>query len=82
MLRVGFFLGFLAGAGVASLFSDTQRAEAPGTAPDAAGGTAAAGGLFGGLRSLIQEMKVAAQQAAAAKEAEMRRQFEHATHRL
>ena len=81
MLRAGFFLGFLTGAGVASLFSDTHRAEAPG-APDAAGGVAAAGGLLGGLRSLIQEMKVAAQQAAAEKELEMRRQFEQTTRRL
>ena len=78
-LRAGFLLGFVAGAAIASLFSESERARSRAAA--GGGAAQAARGEMGRFRALAQEAMAAARQAAEEKEREMRRQFEAATHR-
>jgi hypothetical protein len=94
-MRLGFFVGFLIGAGVASLLSRAPPAEAPADVNAEAGSARFRGAnpvekLKGRLRAVTQkgqdlledakrhvrEAKVAAEDAAADKEAEMRLEFE------
>jgi hypothetical protein len=81
MLRAGFFLGFLVGAGVASLFADGDRAEVGGGAPGSGVVPEDDGSLKGKLRAAFREAKAAARQAADEKEREMMWQFERTIRR-
>jgi hypothetical protein len=92
---LGFFIGFLIGAGVASLLSRPQPAEAPGQVSAEAGRARFRGvnrveklrgrlcavrqggqDLVDGAKRHVREARVAAEEAAADKEAEMRLEFE------
>jgi uncharacterized membrane protein len=94
-MRVGFFVGFLIGAGVASLLSRAQPAEAPADASTAAGRARfrdvnpmeklrrqlravrqKGQDVLDGAKRHVREARVAAEDAAADKEAEMRLEFE------
>jgi hypothetical protein len=77
MLRAGFFLGFLVGAGVASLFSDGDRTGSSDQVPGSnlvpqEDDTS----LKGKFRAALREAKVAARQGAEQKERELMWQFE------
>jgi hypothetical protein len=94
-MRLGFFVGFLIGAGVASLLSRTQPAEAPADLNAEAGRAQFRDAtpvekltrrlralrqegqdLLDGAKRHIREARVAGEEAAADKEAEMRLEFE------
>jgi hypothetical protein len=94
-MRLGFFVGFLIGAGVASLLSRPQPAEAPGQVNPEAGRARFRGvnpvenlrrrlravrqegqDLLDGAKRHVREARVAGEEAAADKEAEMRLEFE------
>jgi predicted pyridoxine 5'-phosphate oxidase superfamily flavin-nucleotide-binding protein len=94
-MRLGFFVGFLIGAGVASLLSRTQPAEAPADVNAEAGRARFSGAnpvekltrrlraarqkgldVLDGTKRHVREARVAAEEAAADKEAEMRLEFE------
>lgn len=80
-MRIGFILGFLLGAAVASVLS-ARRAQVPseeGEAQEEAG--PGAPGLVQGARRQFREALAAAQEAAKEKEAEMLREYERATHK-
>ena len=81
MLRAGFFLGFLVGAGVASLFSDGDRTNAPVSTTAAEALTEDDNSLKGKLRAAFREAKAAARQGAEQKERELMWQFEQAIRR-
>jgi hypothetical protein len=81
MLRAGFFLGFLVGAGVASLFSDNDRVETPGATTASGLLPEVDNSLKGTLRAAFREAKAAARQAADEKERELMWQFERSIRR-
>ena len=82
MVRAGFLLGFLVGAGVASLFSDGDRTEVPGSAVvSEAASPDDEGSLKGKLRAAMREAKAAARRAAEEKERELMWQFEQTIRR-
>ena len=80
MRRLGFFIGFLVGAAVASVISKTERLEAP---EDVGLHTAVGeveegseGGVLATLRRRAREAIQAAREASGEKEAEMLRAFD------
>ena len=84
-MRLGFFLGFLIGAAVASALSKAERGEAPPSPREAArkleAGVPAARDAIEQFKQQAREAMDAAREAADEKEAEMRRQFEESTRR-
>ena len=81
-MRLGFFLGFLIGAAIASVIARAERAETPpaseasqGPAPE----TASTKGAIEQLRQRAQEAMAAAKEAADQTEADMQRQYDQAT---
>ena len=73
-MRFGFIIGFLIGAGIASVISlaESEDAQANGDATDA--------GLLDRVRTQAQEAREEARKAAAEKEAEMQREWEALRH--
>lgn len=84
-MRLGFFIGFLIGAAVASVMSKSERVDTP--ERDGLNTTvveeedAGAGGVLGSLRRRAREAVQAAREASDEKEAEMLRNFEETTGR-
>jgi hypothetical protein len=69
-MRLGFFFGFLIGAAIASLLSLSESEE-----------TSDGAGPLDQVKRKAQEAREAARQEAAAKEAEMMRDWDEARHR-
>jgi hypothetical protein len=70
-MRFGFLIGFLMGAGIASLFSSSETAE-PGDAVVAEGPA----GIVGKLKQQAADARAAARKASEEKQAEMLRDWE------
>jgi hypothetical protein len=79
-MRLGFFIGFLIGAGIASLMTMLQE-EAPAAEEGGADGSAAGSNPLDALKRQAREARDAGHQAAADKEAEMMHDWDEARHR-
>lgn len=80
-MRLGFFIGFLIGAAIATVLSRPERAEAPGEEEAVAAPTPAqAEGIVARLKRQSQAARQAAREAAAEKEQEMLRDWERSRH--
>jgi len=73
-MRFGIFLGFLAGAAVASLATSSDTGEPPGEEP------APGGGIIARLKRHIEEARAAAREASEQKQAEMLQEWEEIRH--
>jgi hypothetical protein len=76
-MRLGFILGFLLGAALASLFSAAEREK---QAPEGARGSGPQQ-ILSALKQHVRDAKEAAQEASLEKQAEMQRDYEAAKHR-
>ena len=80
-MRLGIFLGFLVGGGIATLLLNTKKAEAPGTEQVDLGPyvpQAEPEGVIDKLRHHVREALAAAREGTDEKEAELRRQLDDA----
>ena len=82
-MRLGFFVGFLIGAAIASILGKGQREEAPSTPGEAVqrltDEASSDGSPLDQLKARLQEAKAAAKEAAAEKESELLRRYNEAT---
>jgi len=74
-MRLGFLIGFLIGAGIASLISSSEAPE-PGEATVSHGGA----GLIDKLKRQAEEARAAAREASEEKQAEMLHDWEQTRH--
>ena len=84
MLRIGFFVGFLFGAGVASMLAaETPEPSRPAAEPLPATDAAEEQGptLLERIKQRFREAKAAGKEAAAEKEAELRSDFERSVNK-
>jgi hypothetical protein len=79
-MRLGFFIGFLIGAGIASLMTMLQEEE-PSAVEDVTDDAAAGSNPLDALKRQAREAREAGRQAAADKQAEMMHDWEEARHR-
>lgn len=81
-MRLGFFLGFLLGAGLASFLSMAKRAEAPDDAALLSSTPSQRSNqVLDKIKQQAREAREASKEAAMEKEAEMLRAYDEAVHR-
>ena len=81
-MRLGFFLGFIIGGGIASLLSRMKEEGAPEPVRDGlAKATESGNPVVDRIKGQVREAREAAREAQLEKEAEMRRELDNLVHR-